>query len=209
MSPAHQYKRLEKEVVSGLQKWLRQRWHSLLAFCKRVYQKGRQRFTVMLIPHSEKRIFNFQISFFTLIFVISLMGLVLVGFFVLATHFTGTNEQYVQDRPEPERQRDHADELQGRDHRLRKVGKDFKTSMEEVLSVVGTEDAANFLEKGVGGELTTLVSHGGAGPGQPAGLERAAQPAQLPGQLGGAAFGDPQAAAGPASLLVNTPTFGR
>jgi murein DD-endopeptidase MepM/ murein hydrolase activator NlpD len=58
--------------------------------------KGKQRFTVMLIPHSEKKIFNFQISFFTLIFATFTLGIILVGFFVLATHFTYTNEQNVE-----------------------------------------------------------------------------------------------------------------
>jgi murein DD-endopeptidase MepM/ murein hydrolase activator NlpD len=158
VSPAHQYKKLENEVVNGLQKWLRQRWQALAAFCKRVYQKGRQRFTVMFIPHSEKRIFNFQISVFTLIFVISLMGLVLAGFIVLATHFTGTNERYVRIARSLNASETSLESFKDEIIELRKVAKDFKARMEEVLSVVGTEDAANYLEKGVGGELTTLVS---------------------------------------------------
>lgn len=158
MSPAHQYKKLENEIVNGLQKWLRQRWQSAIAFFRRVYQKGRQRFTVMFIPHSEKRIFNFQISVFTLIFVISLMAVVLAGFIVLATHFTGTNERYVKITRSLTASEISLESFKDEIIELRKVAKGFKARMEDVLSVVGTEDAANYLEKGVGGELTTLVS---------------------------------------------------
>jgi murein DD-endopeptidase MepM/ murein hydrolase activator NlpD len=158
VSPAHQYKKLENEIVNSLEKRLRLLWQSVLAFVKRVYQKGRQRFTVMFIPHSEKRIFNFQISVFTLIFVISLMALVLVSFIVLATHFTGTNERYVKLLKNLNSSEASLESYKDEIIELRKVTKEFKGRMENVLSVVGTEDAKNFLEQGVGGELASLVS---------------------------------------------------
>lgn len=158
MSPAHQYKKLENEIVNSLEKRLRLLWRFWLALVKRVYQKGRQRFTVMFIPHSEKRIFNFQISVFTLIFVISLMVLVLVGFIVLATHFTGTNERYVKILKNLNSSEASLESYKDEIIELRKVTKAFKGRMENVLSVVGTEDAKNFLEQGVGGELASLVS---------------------------------------------------
>jgi murein DD-endopeptidase MepM/ murein hydrolase activator NlpD len=158
VSPAHQYKKLENEIVNSLEKRLRLLWRFWLALVKRVYQKGRQRFTVMFIPHSEKRIFNFQISVFTLIFVISLMVLVLVGFIVLATHFTGTNERYVKILKNLNSSEASLESYKDEIIELRKVTKAFKGRMENVLSVVGTEDAKNFLEQGVGGELASLVS---------------------------------------------------
>ena len=158
MSPAHQYKKLENEIVNSLEKRWRLIWQSALAFFKRVYQKGRQRFTVMFIPHSEKRIFNFQISVFTLVFVISLTILVLVGFIVLATHFTGTNERYVKLLKNLTSSEASLESYKDEIIELRKVTKDFKGRMESVLRVVGTEEAKNFLQQGVGGELASLVS---------------------------------------------------
>ena len=84
--PVTQYKKVEKQFADRIGSWLRRIWVSILNLFKYVMQKGKQRFTVMLIPHSEKKIFNFQISFFTLIFVTFTLGVVLVGFFLLATH---------------------------------------------------------------------------------------------------------------------------
>jgi murein DD-endopeptidase MepM/ murein hydrolase activator NlpD len=158
VSPVHQYKKLENELVNSLEKRWRLLWQSLSTFFKRVYQKGRQRFTVMFIPHSEKRIFNFQISVFTLFFVLSLMTVVLVGFTVLATHFTGTNERYVKLLKNLNLSETSLESYKDEIIELRKVTKDFKGRMENVLSVIGTEDAKNFMEQGVGGELTALVS---------------------------------------------------
>jgi len=66
--PVTQYKKVEKEFADRIGSWFRRVWASLGNFFKHIMVKGKQRFTVMLIPHSEKKIFNFQISFFTLIF---------------------------------------------------------------------------------------------------------------------------------------------
>ncbi len=89
--PVNEYKKVEKEYADRMGAWFRRIWVSLGNSFKHVMMKGKQRFTVMLIPHSEKKIFNFQISFFTLIFATFTLCIVLVGFFVLATHFTYTN----------------------------------------------------------------------------------------------------------------------
>jgi murein DD-endopeptidase MepM/ murein hydrolase activator NlpD len=92
----------------------------------------------MLIPHSEKKIFNFQISFFTLVFVTFTLSVVLVGFVVLATHFTATNEQYTQaDR----RSQEYAATLASfKDEiaTIRKLSKAFKTNMDGVLGTIGS-----------------------------------------------------------------------
>ena len=52
---------------------------------------GKQRFTVMFIPHSEKRVVNFQINVFTIAF-IGLLSVSLVGgFFYLSTISSGSS----------------------------------------------------------------------------------------------------------------------
>ncbi len=56
-------------------------------------RRGNQRFTVMLIPHSERRTYNLQLSVFTLVAFGTLLVVVLCAFLVLSTHFTTTNEQ--------------------------------------------------------------------------------------------------------------------
>jgi murein DD-endopeptidase MepM/ murein hydrolase activator NlpD len=57
---------------------------------------GKQRFTVMFIPHSEKKIFNFQISVYSLTFFIFLISSLLVVFFVLSTHVTNADKEMAE-----------------------------------------------------------------------------------------------------------------
>lgn len=59
-------------------------------FIRNVVRSGRQRFTIMFIPHSEKRVLNLQINTFALIFGVLVVGLVVAGFFYLATVYSGS-----------------------------------------------------------------------------------------------------------------------
>jgi murein DD-endopeptidase MepM/ murein hydrolase activator NlpD len=161
--PVVYYKNAEKEFADRFGGWLRRAWSSFVAFFRMVVQKGRQRFTVMLIPHSEKKIFNFQISFFTLVFVTLTLSVVLIGFVVLATHFTATNAQFVQ---ADQRSQEYAATLSSfKDEiaNIRKLSKSFKTNMDAVLGTIGSEA---WTASGQGGPLPTaaeLIDEGAAG----------------------------------------------
>jgi hypothetical protein len=101
--------------------------------------KGKQRFTVMLIPHSEKKIFNFQISFFTLIFVTCTLGIILVGFFFLATNFTYTNELNVRLTRERDENIAQLSSLKDEIASIRTAGKKFKSSLDNALVASGIQ----------------------------------------------------------------------
>lgn len=158
MSPVNQYKRVEDEFVDRVGKKVRKAWGGLLSFFKLVIQKGKQRFTVMFIPHSEKRIFNFQISVFTLIFLFFILSVLILSFFGLSTHFSSTNKRIVEVTENLAESETSLESFKDEIVSLRKVINSFKAKMDDVLDVIGTEGAKNFLEKGVGGELSSFVS---------------------------------------------------
>jgi len=113
---------------------------------------------VMFIPHSEKRIFNFQISVFTLIFVVFLLSVLFVGFIGMTTHFTTTNDQFLKVSNSLNASEASLESFKDEIVELRRVVKDFKSRMEGVLTEIGTDGAQNYLEQGVGGDLSSLVS---------------------------------------------------
>lgn len=78
--------RAREPVSSRVRSWFR----SAGAFVRRVARSGRQRFTIMFIPHSEKRVLNVQLNTFALLFITLLAVAVVGGFVYLATVFTGT-----------------------------------------------------------------------------------------------------------------------
>jgi len=141
--PVSQYKKVEKQFADRFGSWLRRIWVSILNFFKYAVQKGKQRFTVMLIPHSEKKIFNFQISFFTLIFVTLILGVVLVGFFLLATNYTYTNEKITRVSQDLQTNEATMENLKDEISGVRKAGRSFKASMDSVMRVIGNQDYLN------------------------------------------------------------------
>jgi murein DD-endopeptidase MepM/ murein hydrolase activator NlpD len=155
--PVTQYKKAEKAVADRIGTWLRVLWSSILASFRFVIQKGKQRFTVMLIPHSEKKIFNFQISFFTLIFVSSILIIILLGFFVLATHFTSTNERITKVSEELKVNEATLGSLRDEISGFRTVGKRFKSQMDSILRTIDSEAVR---ATGTGGPLPSLTVSG-------------------------------------------------
>jgi len=65
-------------------------WRAVGRFLKNILRSGKQRFTIMLIPHSEKRVLNLQLNTFALLFAAVIVVVVVSGFFYLATVFSGS-----------------------------------------------------------------------------------------------------------------------
>jgi murein DD-endopeptidase MepM/ murein hydrolase activator NlpD len=158
LSPAYRYKKIETEFAERLKKRLRRMGDGIASFCRLVVQKGKQRFTVMFIPHSEKRIFNFQISVFTMIFILFILTVLVLSFFGLSTHFTSTNKRFQQVSENLLASESSLEGFKDEIVELRKIAREFKTRMEGVLDAVGTEGAQNFLQRGIGGELGSFVA---------------------------------------------------
>jgi len=85
VSPASQYKKIENKFVEDLKKHFRKIRGRISVFFRNVMTTGKQRFTVMFIPHSEKKIFNFRISVFALIFLAFLTFSMFISSFVIIT----------------------------------------------------------------------------------------------------------------------------
>ncbi len=140
--PVSQYKKVEKEYADRASAWLRRFWVSLGNGFRYVMVKGKQRFTVMLIPHSEKKIFNFQISFFTLIFLTFTLGIVLLGFILLSTNFTYTNEQNVRLAQDVDTYERTLADLKDQIAQIRAAGKHLKSAVDAVVTAAESQDGA-------------------------------------------------------------------
>ncbi|HOV37323.1 MAG TPA: peptidoglycan DD-metalloendopeptidase family protein [Spirochaetales bacterium] len=92
MSPAYRYKKLENRFFSRVIDFGRWFIGNIRGGIEKLFRMGRHKFTVMLIPHSERRIFNFQVNLFTILFIFLLIGGMGIGFFTLTTRYTSTEQ---------------------------------------------------------------------------------------------------------------------
>ena len=158
MSTAHSYKAAEQQAVSAASRVVGATWRNIVSFLRLLLQRGNQKFTVMFIPHSERKIFNFQISVFALLFVGTLLSAVLIVFFSLSAGFTQRNERYTQTAESLASSETTLESFGNEVRELERVVIEFRQSLESVLNVVGNEAARGFLAGGVGGDLASFVS---------------------------------------------------
>ena len=118
---------------------------------------GRQRFTVMFIPHSERRIFNFHINVFSLVFAIGLTVLMVVGFFALSTHFTGTKQLLATQSQNWETAQANLETMREEVAELQKVARTFQKTLNSTLGIVGINVPEKPLAVGSQGDLSSFL----------------------------------------------------
>jgi murein DD-endopeptidase MepM/ murein hydrolase activator NlpD len=155
--PAHDYKKFEKDVVNDLSSRLRALLGSIISFFRLVFRKGRQRFTVMFIPHSEKKIFNFHISVFSLVFLFALLVVLIVAFFGLSTHFTSASQEISRVSASLGAAETNLDTLREEIISLERVWKQFRHQIGDLLQYLGPDEAQQYTAGGRGGDLSSFL----------------------------------------------------
>lgn len=125
-----------------------------------VIRWGKQRFTVMLIPHSEHKVANFQINAATLGFLVLLFGAMVIAFFYLSTLFTGTSRRASETNEELEQAQANLSAVLNEVSDVMKAAEVFDSTLQRTMSglelssdlgnqegsLSGSGDLASFLE---------------------------------------------------------------
>ena len=117
----------------------------------------RQQVTVMLVPHSERNIFNFRISAFSMVVVIFLLVCMVLTFILYSTRFTGVSD-LLTDKTQVLEQRD-ADLEVIRDQisDLLNTSRVFEESLHTTLDSLGLEKSNAERKERTSGELGSDV----------------------------------------------------
>ena len=156
MSSDHNYKKVENIVLDFFARHFRILSAASSGFYNKVIVLGKQRFTVMLIPHSEKKIFNFKISVFSLVFVsIILSGIILV-FFIFSTQFSGLSQLLINKTDALKDTSASLEIMRDEVNELRKVSRTFESSLNSTLGILGLETSNSNSDNNAGGDLASF-----------------------------------------------------
>ena len=158
MSPANQYKKLENKVYLDAAKLFRTVGKVFTGFFKKIVQTGKQRFTIMLIPHSEKKIFNFKLSLFSMIFLGILLTGILGTFLVFTTQFTGLNKLLTAKSAGLESSEASLEAIRDEMYNLKKTATKFIGELNETRSSVGFQDANANLDSSSDGDFASFFN---------------------------------------------------
>lgn len=126
-------------------------WRRLAVF-------GSRKFTLMLIPHSKRKIVNLQLSMFALLFTGALAAAMLVLFLSFTTGFTSTRERFLSASRSLAASETTVESIGDEVRDLRRAATEFRGLLEGVLDMVGTDTARDYLSGAAGGDLASLVS---------------------------------------------------
>lgn len=158
MASAHNYKKVENIVLDFFVRHLTGVGSIVAGFVNRVLTFGRQRLTIMLIPHSEKKIFNFKISVFSLIFIGFLLSGIVLAFFVFSTRFSGLSSQLITKTDALRATSTSLEVMRDEVNELRKVSRVFESSLISTLSILGIETDSNNISNNTEGDLASFYN---------------------------------------------------
>ncbi len=109
---------------------------------QRLSVAGRQKLTIMFIPHTEKKIFNVQLSFFALAGIACAVALVVVALVFSATRFSGTAQALRNRSDDLAATQADLDAFRDSTGRLVTTAKRFETALSGTLSRIGVKPSS-------------------------------------------------------------------
>lgn len=173
------YKDLEKSLAKRSGTILRKSYSSVVNASSRVVRAGKQKMTIMLVPHSEKRILNIQISFFGLVALFAVI-------FGAAGFLTWSSADYGdvvgklagKTNALKSTQAD-LDAIRDSTTRLVKAARSFQAALDSTLSSIGIKGQADAASR-ADGDLAAFFSPSEIGSGR---LREAAEIERVTGYL--------------------------
>ncbi|GMO41685.1 MAG: M23 family metallopeptidase [Termitinemataceae bacterium] len=87
MANVHDYKRIENNIVRHVKKVFLAFISSLGTFFSELIKLMKRRYTIVLVPHSEKKVYNLQVTFFSLCFAALVLAAVVSSFLWYGTSY--------------------------------------------------------------------------------------------------------------------------
>lgn len=162
MSTLKKYKKMENAVFVRFSARLASAFSSVAALFHRVGVAGKQKLTIMFIPHTEKNIFNLQISFFALGGIVLALGLVVFSSIFFTLRFTDTARRLSDRSSDLKTSQADLDAIRDQTSHLMTAARRFEAALSGTLARIGskpatpddatqTGDLASFFETGDSG----------------------------------------------------------
>lgn len=110
----------------------------------RFFRGGRRKLTIMVVPHSQKQVVNFQTTVFSMFFFLVILGGIIASFFWFSQQSLTTGQDLAKLRNEARTARASLDQLKDETGNLVKAARNFQAAFSGTLSLIGidTDNAA-------------------------------------------------------------------
>ena len=143
MAKTRRYKKIEKNFVSSFlnvaKSWASKAGAVILRFIKACDSK----LTIMIVPHSQNKVLNFQTNVFSLCFGLVLLVGIIGSFVYFNKKAAGSNAEISRLMNENRQTLASLDELRDENNNLLQTAKRFQTSLSQSLSLLGINSSSS------------------------------------------------------------------
>ena len=155
---AERYKKFENRLIENTSRVFRKLFNGIGSTVSSFFNTGRQKFTIMLVPHSEKKVVNFRISVFSLVFVFIIAVAVLGTFFVYTTRISGVSQQLAEKTGDLDESEKNLDLLLDQVSDLKRASRNFEISLDKAMDNLNISSEKELQASVADGDFTALIS---------------------------------------------------
>jgi murein DD-endopeptidase MepM/ murein hydrolase activator NlpD len=156
MASVHRYKRFENSLVQKIKRFAVSVARGAVSGLKALFHAITRRYTIVLVPHSEKKVYNFHISFFSVCCVILVLAGIVSAFFWYGVSYRGTRGTLAAKDSLLKETQASLDELRDEITRLLRQTKGFQATLSGTLSAIGAEMPAGNGSAAASGDLSSF-----------------------------------------------------
>ncbi len=139
MPSVHKYKRLENGVVRSAKSAAKATLQATGELCRTFVSVGKRRYTVMLVPHSEKRVYNLHVNLFTMATVMLALGAIIGSFFWYGAAFADATGTLADTDGKLKDAQASLDQLRDETARMLKAARSFEAALGTTLGSLGLD----------------------------------------------------------------------
>lgn len=159
MARTRGYKRVENSVIRSIGRFFKNCFTAVRNGVAAIFRGGRRKLTIMVVPHSQKRVVNFQTSFFSLIFFVVLIAGIFCSFFWFTRNSVISAKNLASLQEESRETRASLDRLKDETGNLLKAAQNFQSAFSGTLSLIGLEASSGAEKSNIqSGDLSSLFN---------------------------------------------------
>jgi murein DD-endopeptidase MepM/ murein hydrolase activator NlpD len=159
LAKTQRYKKIEKKIASNVHNGFISFLKATGAFFARLFKLFDSKLTIMIVPHSQSKVINFQTNVFALCLGIVLMAGIVSSFFYFNRRAVISSAEISSLMNKNRETLASLDELRDENTNLLQAAKRFQTSLSQSLALLGLDRSSNVSQASVNnGDLSSLFS---------------------------------------------------
>ena len=157
MASVHEYKRFENSIVLKIKNGVGAVFKAIAAFFQAIGRTVSRRYTVVLVPHSEKKVYNLHVSVLSLCCFFLVLVAIFGTFFWYGMSYRATRENLADKDTRLKDTQANLDQIRDEVNQLFKEVRNFEPALSSTLSAIGMDvDGVNSVSKASTGDLSSF-----------------------------------------------------